>query len=74
MGVVRGEGKGKREGRREKESTVETGLRTQPEGNTSEMYHLEDKLRISASQPPGTEGDLWQQPEQAIVTPGITPT
>lgn len=37
MEVVRGEGKGKREGRREKESTVKTGLRTQPEGNTSEL-------------------------------------
>lgn len=77
MGVVREEGKGKREGRREKDrkrDTIKTGLRAQPEGNTSDIGHLYNKLRISASHPPGTEGDLWQQPEQANVTPDIRPT
>lgn len=43
MGVVREEGKVKGEGRREKDrkgDTIKTGLRTQPEGNTSEIGHL----------------------------------
>lgn len=42
MVVARGEGKEKREGRREKEEkdTIKTELRTQPEGNTSETGHL----------------------------------